>query len=187
MAFRRPEIRALANDLLAQNRVEHAPVPVEQIVRNLGVEIIRTTTQDELSGFMLRDGSRGRNVIGVNAGHSPTRQRFTIAHELGHYLLHHGNPVHVDGVASYRIDRRNPSSSRGDEPHEIEANMFAAELLMPEEFLREDVERGDEPVDLSDDSDIERLAAKYQVSSTAMTFRLANLRFIRLDSRPRAR
>lgn len=181
MRNRRTAIRAVAQDLLARNGVKHAPVPVEQIAQRLGVEITRTDTQDDLSGFLLRDGARKRNVIGVNASHSPTRQRFTVAHELGHFMLHEGEPIHVDGVGSYRIERRSSKSSQGDEPNEIEANTFAAELLMPEEFLRKDVENGGEPVDLSDDEDIGKLAAKYQVSTTAMTFRLANLRFIRLS------
>ncbi len=180
MAIRRPVVRAKAKELLARSGVMHAPVPVEQIAQGLGVEITRTNAEDDLSGFLLRDVSRNRNVIGVNAAHSRTRQRFTVAHELGHLLLHEGEPVHVDGVGSFCIERRSSRSSQGDEPHEIEANMFAAELLMPEEFLRQDIERGMEPVDLSDDADIGSLAEKYQVSTTAMTFRLANLRFIRL-------
>ncbi len=68
----------------------------------------------------------------------------------------------------------------GEQPSEIEANAFAAELLMPVSFLKRDLEEGDDAVDLSDDDALKSLAAKYRVSVTAMTFRLANLRYLRL-------
>lgn len=173
-------IRTKARDLLRQRGVTEPPVPVEEVARGLGIEIARVDAEDELSGFLLRDVSRGRTVIGVNPGHSQTRQRFTIAHELGHFLLHQGEALHVDGVNSYRVERRDSVSSRGDSPTEIEANQFAAEILMPEDLLRQDLVQSDKPIDLSEDAEIERLATRYQVSTTAMTFRLANLRFIRL-------
>lgn len=180
MPNRRAVARAKARELLARSGVKAAPVPVERIATELGAEITRASAEDDLSGFLLRDATINRKVIGVNATHSHTRQRFTIAHEIGHLVLHSSEPIHVDKAGSFRIERRNSKSSRGDEPREIEANAFAAELLMPAELLRSDIEGGDESVTLGDDSDIARLAEKYQVSTTAMTFRLANLGFISL-------
>ncbi len=66
---------------------------------------------------------------------STVRQRFTIAHELGHFFLHRASStVFVDAAP---IFFRDESSSNGSQREEIEANAFAAELLMPEDAIRQ--------------------------------------------------
>jgi Zn-dependent peptidase ImmA (M78 family) len=108
------------------------------------------------------------------------QQRFTIAHELGHFLLHEGYTVHLDeNLGALRINLRNSESARGEDADEKEANLFAAELLMPAAFLREDLR--DKDLDLlADGAFIDKLAKKYKVSSQALTFRLAYLNYIAL-------
>ncbi len=140
-------------------------VDVELIAGRLGADVRRRDLDPELSGLMQR---RGREVvIGINEHHLPARQRFTIAHELGHWLLNHGDTV-VDNV-----QRRDAVSSQGTDVNEMEANAFAAELLMPSSWLREEVP----PRMLSplDEDVTTALAEKYEVSKEAMTFRLINL------------
>src|SRR3954470_4270018 len=73
---------------------------------------------------------QGRYIIGINSSHPETRKRFTIAHEMGHLVLHQLDQVHVD--KQFLVKLRDDISSQAIDPHEIEANAFAAALLMPE-------------------------------------------------------
>jgi Zn-dependent peptidase ImmA (M78 family) len=123
-----------------------------------------------MSGMVHRKPD-GTAVIGVNSMEAPTRQRFTIAHELGHLLLHKDEDLHVD--ERFPIAFRNPKSSQAIDDKEIEANQFAAELLMPEEFILKDLKGKD--LDIEDDDLVAELAAKYEVSTQAMTIRLSRL------------
>ena len=111
----------------------------------------------------------GRAVIGVNSAHHFNRQRFTIAHECGHLILHKGKDVHID--RSFRVNRRDERSAQAVDPIEIEANRFAAELLMPFSMIQNDIVE----FDIEDDEVLEDLANKYQVSLQALTFRINNL------------
>ncbi len=140
------------------------------------MQVRREPFKGDVSGALLRD--EHRTVIGVNALHPDTRQRFTIAHELGHLVLHTGHPVHYDR-APFRINLRNAVSSEARDPEEIEANRFAAELLMPEAMLKRDLLEQDIPgLDVSDEHALETvrwLADRYKVSVQAMAIRLATL------------
>lgn len=177
MAIRRKHIRNLIGQLLEAHGIEVAPVPVEVIALALGIRVQYEPAEDELSGFLLRDLSRQKAIIGVNDRHSNNRQRFTIAHELGHYLLHEQEKLHVD--RRFQIQLRDDNSSKGESEEEKEANLFAAELLMPMHFIHKDLE-AIEALDLEDDSLIFGLAKKYEVSTQAMTFRLAYLGYVQL-------
>ena len=75
------------------------------------------------------------------------------------------------------IRLRDNLSGRGVDDAEKEANLFAAELLMPEEFLRSDIAGRDE-IDLYDENLIPNLANLYQVSVQALTFRLQYLGYV---------
>ncbi len=109
-------------------------------------------------------------LIAVNSTHGPHRQRFTLGHELGHWLLGHQDAVDNELY-------RNELASRGESTVEIEANAFAAALLMPEDWLREDLAAG--VLDPMDEEQIDSLARRYNVSPQAMTFRLINLNLMR--------
>lgn len=174
-AVRRRPIRTLAKRLLKELNIKTAPVDVEQVAANLGVAIRFEPAEDNLSGFLVRDIKNHKAVIGVNETHSQVRQRFTIAHELGHFLLHEGEQLYVDrGV---QINLRDEAASQGTILEEKEANLFAAELLMPAHFLKEDLADLD-TLDL--DRDIPKLAEHYKVSTQAMTFRLVYLKYLQI-------
>jgi Zn-dependent peptidase ImmA (M78 family) len=177
MAIRRKHIRSVVEQLLKTNRIESAPVPVEKLARSLGIKVQREPTDDDLSGFLFRDTNRKSAVIGVNANHHSNRQNFTIGHEIGHFLLHEGDKVHID--RGFRIKLRSEASSKGEDIEEMESNLFAAELLMPESFLQIDLEKINQ-LDFDNEDVIKELAHKYGVSSQAMIFRLANLGYINL-------
>lgn len=177
MAVRRKHIRNVAGRLLEAHGVESAPVEVAQIASALGIRVQFEPTEDELSGFLLRDLNRQKAIIGVNERHPENRRRFTIAHELGHYLLHEQEKLHVD--RRFQINLRDENSSKGESEEEKEANLFAAELLMPVQFIGRDLaEVG--ALDLEDDTVVGKLAEEYRVSVQAMTFRLAYLGYLQL-------
>jgi len=178
MPVRKRLIRRIVEDLLEQAGVTAAPVPVERIAKQAGAQVAYESADDNLSGFLYRAAGKGkRPIIGINDEHNPRRQRFSIAHELGHLILHTGDPLHVDRGNALQIKLRSEASSTGTDPDEKEANAFAAELLMPQKFVERDLE----DLDALDDDALQVLAEKYEVSQQAMAFRLANLGYIELE------
>lgn len=161
--------------LLREHDVNNAPVRVATIAETLRADVQYEPAEDDLSGFLYRDRRNKRTVIGVNAAHHPNRQAFTIAHELGHLLLHDFEDVHVD--RKFKVWLRSETSSQGSDLEEKEANLFAAELLMPARFIKRDVSRI-VALDISDDKVIQELAEQYGVSTQAMTFRLTYLGYV---------
>jgi Zn-dependent peptidase ImmA (M78 family)/DNA-binding XRE family transcriptional regulator len=149
-----------AQELLVQADVEGPPVDVEAIARRCGARVVRRTFEDALSGLVidLDDGA----LIGVNVQQHEYRQRFTIAHELGHYLLGHHDRFHID-LGANAEDGHPPGY---DWQSERSANDFAAELLMPAGFVHEAFATDESPA---------RLARKFKVSELAMGYRLVNL------------
>jgi Zn-dependent peptidase ImmA (M78 family) len=158
-----------ARQLLRESNVTDPPVRVDFIAERLGLTVVVQAMETDLSGMLLRSDEDG-NVIGVNRSHSISRRRFTIAHELGHYLLHKGRPVIVD--PTLRINFRDSLASLATDREEIEANQFAAELLMPTRLVREVLAQLGA---LEDEAATSELAGRFQVSVEAMTYRLINL------------
>jgi Zn-dependent peptidase ImmA (M78 family) len=173
MAVRRRKIESQVHDLLATHGITDAPVPVERIAKAQGARIFYKSLDDDMSGFIYRDQTQ--TVIGVNTHHAPVRQNFTIAHELAHFLLHDQEQLHVDHT--FRVRLRSAVSSQGTDEAEREANLFAATLLMPKQFLEADL-AGEEYVDLLDSELLRALARKYGVSTEALVNRLKNLGYI---------
>ena len=174
---RRKHIRSLVEHLLAQHRVQSVPVPVIKIANALGVKVQQEHAESDLSGFLYRDRKRKLAIIGVNAEHHKNRQVFTAAHELGHFLLHDFDDIHVD--RQFKVWLRSEASGQGTDIEEKEANLFAAELLMPIRFLSRDVDRIG-TFDLENEAVLKALAEKYGVSTQAMTFRLGYLGYVQL-------
>jgi Zn-dependent peptidase ImmA (M78 family) len=166
---RRNEIEYVVAELLRRHNITHPPVPVELIARSLGANLSYHPYEGELSGMLFHDSNR--TVIGINSLHHPNRQRFTIAHECAHLLLHKNQEVFIDR-GSIRFNR-DAKSAEGSDAHEIEANRLAAELLMPRKFLEKDI--ADMTTDIEDEAAITELAKKYKVSQQALLWRINNL------------
>lgn len=156
-------------DLLHEHGITTPAVDVQAVAEACGAAIRFERFNNEVSGLLLRDAAT--NIIGVEKRQSPTRQRFTIAHELGHLLLHDGEELRVD--RQFRMNLRSPASSTAEDVEEIEANAFAASLLMPLPFLKRDFE--ELWIDIDDEEQVKELAGRYEVSPQAMTIRLVNL------------
>lgn len=151
--------------LLQQVGVNAPPVPVDQVARQCGAEIRYAPYEGQMSGLLLRDG--GQIIIGLNSLDPKARQRFAVAHELGHLALHGDRELHVDRTFSAVRGKR--FSSKIDHV-EREANDFAVGLLIPAGMLKADLKN--KPVDFSDGEMIGVLADRYKVGPEIMTYRL---------------
>ncbi len=165
------KIEKKARRLLAEARLSAPPVSVEQVADCLGIKIEPTDLGEDCSGVLVRH--RDRAVIGVNWAHHSNRQRFSIAHEIGHFVLHEGD-TYID--KGYRVNFRDLEAGSGTKKEEVEANAFAAALLMPAEWVRNAFKQ--QPFDLTEDDGLEMLAEKFEVSTQAMTYRLMKLRLV---------
>jgi Zn-dependent peptidase ImmA (M78 family) len=161
-----PERAALA--LLKQLAIDEPSVDVANVAKNLGISLQFADLGNDCSGMLVR-GESG-TVIGVHYAHPPNRQRFTIAHEIGHFQLHEGG-TYVDRGTTLRL--RSSAQNSGSVVEEREANQFAAALLMPATWLRRELQM--HAVDLGDDESMRALCDRFGVSSQAMMYRLMNL------------
>lgn len=164
--------RQAARDVLTKFEVAAAPVPIERIIKKYQIVLQYAPFEEDLSGMAYINS--GISIIAVNALHSPNRQRFSAAHELGHHLLHPdiiSEAVHVD--KGMRVLLRDGVASQGSDPVEIQANVFASELLMPKDLLIKALD--EDEVDVHDDAKIEALAKKFRVSASALRIRLGGL------------
>jgi len=149
-----------AQELLSQDGISRPPVDVEHIARRCGVTVVRGNFEDALSGAVIALDHGA--VIGVNSRHAAVRQRFSIGHELGHYLLGHHDRFHIDLGSS--AEHGHPPGY--DWESERSANDFAAELLMPTGLVHQAYEQ---------EESTPRLARMFEVSELAMGYRLLNL------------
>ncbi len=141
-----------ADAVLRRFGIVDAPVPVERIARGLGVHV-ELSYQTGFAGESITDSRRA--VIRVNGLDARVRQRFTMAHELGHVLLH-------DTGRHFRDAEFMPSTHE-----EVEANAFAADLLMPPWMVW--------PALSAIGYDPKQLANVFDVSVASMEYRLRQL------------
>lgn len=122
----------VVEEILRQNPNLSYPTPLERFVELAGIESISELSTDGFEGMLITNPEKSRGAIMIKAGTSPRRRRFTIAHELGHFLL----PWHRQQRFSCKSsDIKDSGLNRGLAPDlvtiETEANAFASELLMP--------------------------------------------------------
>lgn len=172
-ARRDPDGRA-EEVLRAYGQSLELPINVKQIANALGAEIRYSNLDEDLSGILVRDGKR--IIIGVASDQPSVRQRYTIAHELGHLLMHPGRPYLAESLGVVRVDRRGSETPGfADQREEREANQFAAALLMPAQHVTDSWFASN---CASDETSIKVLAKRFDVSSLAMKYRLLNLGLI---------
>ncbi len=146
-------------------------IDLEEIASCKNISIHYHPFSNDISGVFYKKGEK--LFLGVNEKHTEQRQRFTIAHEIGHHILHTDDILHYDIQRCDTVDGIDPVYFRADKiqsSQETEANFFAAELLMPAELIERCVEAGIEYV-----SD---LAEYFKVSEEAMRYRLINLGYL---------
>ncbi len=135
----RSEIECRAKEVLIQHGLYSLPINPVHLANVLGVAVNNAKFFDESLTALITKRGRATQIF-VEQSAPPYRKRFSIAHELGHYFLH----LHEDGgIVDKRADmfrEREPADGliSEDQRREIEANWFAAELLMPAQFVREE-------------------------------------------------
>ena len=156
------------------------PMPVVAMARDLGLEIYETKDFDKSqSGSIVKEGAK--YIVYINSKHSPTRKRFSIAHEIGHFLKHRDQLDKGEELIDYVVQTA-PNGDVGKAPalhrkvdhdmteeerkQEQNANTFAAELLMPAEEFKRVFETA---------NTIEEVAEHFNVSSSAATIRAKSL------------
>ena len=142
------------------------PVPIEELCRRLDIIEIQALTTAGFEGGLLTDRERSNGIILVKNGVSPQRRRFTLGHELGHFLM----PSHVpDAQGRFLCSEKdmlllNPKEGDRRAKMEVEANRFSSLLLMPPPALRAELGKMSAP---SLDHML-ALAKKFDVSKDAM-------------------
>ena len=160
--------RSKAEDLLKDAGVSLPPVDVKRFAASLFLQIVYSDTGEHGGRALLDHGQ-----IHVNESESTTGQRFSIGHEIGHYLMH------PDGFVFSQHEDPESVLYAADPERELEreADYFSSVLLVPPRWLRKDVDAGLMPVDL---------ARRYQVSREVIFIALEQHRLLsRLGRRTR--
>ncbi len=127
--YKKAEKAAL--EILQENFITSYPIPVEELIEFHGLGLILSDfSNGEISGVI----DLKKKYLYINSMDSPQRRRFTIAHELGHWILHQ---TELSANQELAVLYRRPIGREGEDRLEQEANCFAANLLVPEEFLRD--------------------------------------------------
>ena len=155
-------------EILEHFSIKKAPVPVEHIIAQYGINI-GYAPSDNYSGVLIRK-SDGGFLMGVNSDEKYPRIRFTIAHELAHFIF--------DKDQAVTVDYRNKKSLSMKPIKEKRADLFAANLLMPSEFVIFDFNKLINNATYFTEEDLKKISEQYQVSKEAMMYRLINLNLI---------
>ena len=152
-----PHIDELVTKALALAECDVPPVQLEKIANKFNIQVVPFDFHEGVSAVLKKD----KGVIGVNMNHHPVRQRFSIAHELGHFLL--GHDIGKEDLMEEGFSKTDPK--------EREANAFASALLMPTAWIKKSVTQNG--------LDIDKLARIYDVSKQSLTIRLLGLNLIK--------
>lgn len=154
------------NAIIRSHQMEW-PVQTVPIANALGLQVFRARGwPNNISGMIVRDDeglSESGFVIYVNAEHPEVRRRFTIAHEIGHFVLHQS--LIGDGVVEDALLRAEGLSNKV----EAQANKMAADILMPWHLI--------ELAEKEGIVTIEELARAFKVSTDAMSIRVLGLSY----------
>jgi Zn-dependent peptidase ImmA (M78 family) len=146
--------------------IKEAPVPIEEIAEKMGIKISYAPSE-EYSGMLIRK-ENSQALMGINSNEIKTRMRFTIAHEVAHYIF--------DTKSEITIDYRNSFNMLDKSDEEKRADLFAANILMPKKWIHLDFEKI--PRGSFSQEHLTNLAKKYKVSLEAMKYRLVNMGLI---------
>lgn len=164
-----------ARNILRKASVNSWPVCTEKIASYLGIVVRYEPMIDDMSGMCFY--KNGTPIIIVDTNQALSRRRFTIAHEIGHIVLHQyelSRNAFVDKKIT--ILHRDTKSSSGKYQAEVEANQFAAALLMPQQLIYRYMEENKLRYGLRDDEEaVKKMADDFEVSATALAIRLGNV------------
>ncbi len=165
---RKIEVVTEPERLLQQAGVKVPPIPVDQIAQQCGAQIRYAPYDGEMSGLLFQ--AEANIIIGVNSLHTRSRQRFAIAHELGHLALHGSKDLHLD--RNFSAVRKHGDDIRIDQA-ESDANDFAVNLLVPTSMFKANLKR--KPIDITNSKQISGLAGHYRVGMEVITYKIMKL------------
>lgn len=172
------KIENKSKDILNDFDLMKVPIDVESLSTKLNILIEEQNLDNDISGFLVK--KKNKNIIGLNIMHPEVRQRFTIAHEIGHLTLHTETSLFVDYYkGSMLFQKENKKLYRKDKGNynnynqEKEANAFAASLLMPKVLIRKELNKLNNDFDYEDI--VNKFSRRFKVSSQAMDYRLKSL------------
>ena len=150
--------------------IRSAPVDLDALASALNLQVVYRPLQrvmisgspESVAGKIEKIDSRGQFGITINSSDSQRRQRFTLAHEIAHYVLHRG--MIGNGITDHGLYR-----SRLGSQIETQANRYAADMLMPASLVKAEWKNGNRSINV--------LARKFNVSEDAMRIRLGQLGF----------
>lgn len=174
LGTKRESIKQRAAEILQAHGLYRVPVDVDALAMSLSLQVNYTALDDDYSGLLVIRS--GQAVAHINSKQHPNRQRFSLAHEIGHFVLHEQQQTSKDGAyvdKAMRLYHRADRLANQNAGMEREANLFASELLMPEELLRSKIL--DEGYDLEDEADVARLAIVLRVSEQALSIKLTRM------------
>lgn len=169
------KIEEITTNIIREANLEKLAIDIKKIALFLGVSVVEYDLGEETSGVLVLNDDKG--TIGINLKQALERTRFTIAHELGHYILHrkNHNDVFVDRDFIIMYRRGNENYSEAEKIQEQEANVFAASILMPQYLIEKELKNNNYYSHKSEHDLIVKLSKTFKVSVVAMTFRLNNL------------
>lgn len=158
---------ATAMRLIASNG--NIPVDPEQIAAGFGIKIERVPTEqlrlkledgkhEDIKGLIIKESESEPPVIYLNEDNTPEQQKFTVAHELGHFWVHR-KELTFSGYP------RDELASQGDNPRETWANGFGAELIMPADYITKAWVNGDAFEQIRQELAVSRSALKNRFST----------------------
>lgn len=151
-------VRKKARQLLKDAGITKSPILLNEVIKYVHsrykVDVIGASLPEEIDGLSVE--YNGTSNIGYNQNKHPHRIRFTLAHEIAHIILGHVNPLNGRGLQQSKVDEK-------------EADEFAAELLMPKDLIKKDLESG---------INAKLLSGKYWVSEEAFWIRLIKLKLV---------
>lgn len=131
MASLKSEAKIAAKEVLSTYcpKIE-LPISPFHIAEKMGLQVKPVTVKSNVAGGLLKK-ENSPPIIFFNGDDAINRRRFTVAHEIGHYYRHFTEQYEFE-----YMDYRDQMSSKGNDPEEIFANQFAANLLMPENHVK---------------------------------------------------
>lgn len=172
MKTRALDMKEILNKIKEYINNEPLPIKMIPLANKIGLSVKLEHLPEEVSGYLIKEND-GKFCITINSQHHQNRQRFTAAHEIGHYILH--NHLIGNGIEDNKVFRAhsgqilNPSITQ---KHETEANRFAASILMPRDRLITTYKKlGEHP---SEDK-LTQLSRQWGVSLEALKIRLKTI------------
>ncbi len=175
LLLKNSEIESHLELIFQKYEIKSAPVLFSNIAKAENIQIVTGDMEDKTGGYAIFK-SRSKKIY-VNRNDHKLRQRFTIAHELGHYFLHYllnkdTFETHFKEGSTYF---RNENSTTGEDPFEREANFFASRFLIPDHLLSNEIFKKQINLNSISDKELIYLADTFKVSLQAMTIRVSYL------------